>query len=91
MNPETEQAIPYEDLRWSVFKGFSAQNMLHHVRNVFVFIKSIGKESGSAYSRYMQDAVFSIPKADVLQSVIDDIDLPHRGSGGAVRSQASGV
>ena len=76
LNPETNQEVPYEDLRWSVFKGFSAQNMLHHVRNnVFVFIKGIGKESGSAYSRYMQDAVFSIPKADVLQSVIDDIDL----------------
>ena len=75
-NPETDQEIPYEDLRWSVFKSFSAQNMLHHVRNnVFVFIKGIGKESGSAYSRYMQDAVFSIPKADVLQSVVDDIDL----------------
>ena len=75
MNPETNQKIPYDDLRWSVFKGFSAQNMLHHVRNnVFVFIKNIGKESGSAYSRYMQDAVFSIPKADVLQSVVDDID-----------------
>ena len=76
LNPETNQEVAYEDLRWSVFKGFSAQNMLHHVRNnVFVFIKGIGKESGSAYSRYMQDAVFSIPKADVLQSVIDDIDL----------------
>ena len=75
-NPETDQEVPYEDLRWSVFKSFSAQNMLHHVRNnVFVFIKGIGKESGSAYSRYMQDAVFSIPKADVLQSVVDDIDL----------------
>ena len=75
-NPETNQEVPYEELRWSVFKSFSAQNMLHHVRNnVFVFIKSIGKESGSAYSRYMQDAVFSIPKADVLQSVVDDIDL----------------
>ena len=75
-NPETNQEVPYEELRWSVFKSFSAQNMLHHVRNnVFVFIKGIGKESGSAYSRYMQDAVFSIPKADVLQSVVDDIDL----------------
>ena len=38
-NPETEQQIPYEELRWTVFKKFSAQNMLHHVRNnVFVFI-----------------------------------------------------
>jgi len=75
-NPETSQEVPYEELRWSVFKSFSAQNMLHHVRNnVFVFIKGIGKESGSVYSRYMQDAVFSIPKADVLQSVVDDIDL----------------
>jgi type I restriction enzyme M protein len=42
LNPETNQEIAYEDLRWSVFKGFSAQNMLHHVRNnVFVFIKAL--------------------------------------------------
>lgn len=75
LNPDTQQEIPYEDLRWTVFKKFSAQNMLNHVRNnVFVFIKTIGQETGSAYSRYMQDAVFSIPKADVLQSVVDDID-----------------
>ena len=75
LNPETEQKIPYEDLRWSNFKKFSGQNFLHHMRNnVFVFIKNIGKESGTAYSRYMQDAVFSIPKADVLQAVVDNID-----------------
>ena len=76
LNPETNKDIPYEDLRWSVFKHFSAQNMLDHVRtNVFVFIKNIGKEYDSAYSRFMKDAVFYIPKADILQSVVDDIDL----------------
>ena len=76
LNPETNKEIPYEDLRWSVFKHFSAQNMLDHVRtNVFVFIKNIGKEYDSAYSRFMKDAVFYIPKADILQSVVDDIDL----------------
>lgn len=76
LNPETTKKIPYEDLRWSVFKHFSAQNMLDHVRtNVFVFIKSIGQEYDSAYSRFMKDAVFNIPKADILQSVVDDIDL----------------
>lgn len=75
-NPETDADVPYEDLRWSVFKNMGAQNMIHHVRNnVFVFIKNIGTESETAYSRYMKDAVFSIPKADVLQSVVDDIDL----------------
>ena len=43
LNPETNQEVAYEDLRWSVFKGFSAQNMLHHVRNnVFVFSMPAG-------------------------------------------------
>lgn len=74
-NPETGIDISYEELRWSVFKQKNSQEMYNHVRNnVFVFIKNIGTGSDTAYSRYMQNAVFVIPSAELLQEVVDSID-----------------
>lgn len=65
-----------DNQRWSHFRNLPAEEMLAHVRDkVFPFIKSLGKE-GQAFSKYMQDAVFIIPKASLLVEavgVIDDI------------------
>ncbi|MEI7505035.1 MAG: type I restriction-modification system subunit M N-terminal domain-containing protein, partial [Paludibacter sp.] len=42
LNPETNKEVPYNDLRWSVFKNFDTSSMLSTVRNdVFVFIQNI--------------------------------------------------
>ena len=74
-NEETEKNVPYNDMRWSVFKNTGSDNMFRMVRdNVFPFIKTIGEEDGSAYSRFMKDAIFSIPKPRTLQNIVDGID-----------------
>ena len=74
-NPENDQDIPYNELRWSVFKNTGADNMFRTVReHVFVFIKNIGEGNESAYSQYMQSAIFLIPNARTLQRLVDGID-----------------
>jgi type I restriction enzyme M protein len=74
-NPENEQDIPFSELRWSVFKNTGADNMFRTVReHVFVFIKHIGQGNASAYSRYMQSAIFLIPNPRTLQRLVDGID-----------------
>ena len=42
LNPETGKEVPYEHLRWHVFKNFEASAMFKNVRdNVFPFIKTL--------------------------------------------------
>lgn len=63
-----------EDLRWSKFRHLPAEEMLAHVRDkVFPFLKKLG---GEAFAKYMQDAVFIIPKASLMveaTGIIDEI------------------
>ena len=74
-NPETGQDVPYNDMRWHVFKNTGSANMFRMVReNVFVFIKNLGSGQESAYSRYMSTAIFLIPSERTLQKVVDGID-----------------
>lgn len=73
-NPETKQEVPYEHLRWSVFKNFDASQMFNIVRNdVFVFIKNIGTGKDSAFSRYMDNAIFMLPSERVLSKIVDGV------------------
>lgn len=63
--------IAYRELRWSVFSKLSSENLFDRVRNfVFPFIKTLGHGSGSAYSRYMQDAVFIIQRPKALHRIV---------------------
>ena len=72
---EEKAGIPYECLRWHVFKNLGADNMFKVVRqHVFEFIKHIGTGEESAYSRYMKSAIFLIPNARTLTKVIDGVD-----------------
>ena len=74
-NPETGKDVPYNDMRWHVFKNTGSANMFRMVReNVFVFIKNLGSGQESAYSRYMSTAIFLIPSKRTLQKVVDGID-----------------
>jgi len=74
-NPETGQEVPYESMRWSVFRHTGPENMFNMVRqNVFEFIKHIGTGEESAYSRYMKTAIFLIPNARTLTKVVDGVD-----------------
>ncbi len=64
-----------QHLRWSRFKDREAQVMFETFRDeVFPFIKELQGDRESAYSRYMKDAVFVIPRPSVLQRVVEIID-----------------
>jgi len=73
---------PRQDhLRWSRFKETAPETMFETVRDgVFPFIKTLGKNGGSAeegdstYSHHMKDALFMMPTARVLASVVDQLD-----------------
>jgi type I restriction enzyme M protein len=74
--------INKEECRWSHWKHYTAENMLIHVRDkVFPFLKSIEKGDNGEFSKHIQDAVFMIPKASLLQEavkIIDDLKITER-------------
>ena len=87
-NPDTDRDVPYESLRWHVFKNYEAEKMFNTVRNdVFIFIKDLGGAKESAYSRFMQNAVFMIQNPRTLTRVVDginELDMNNRDTMGDV-------
>ena len=66
-NPETDNDVPYNSLRWHVFKNMEATQMFNTIRNdAFSFIKNLSEGKSSAYSRFMRDAVFLIQNPRTL-------------------------
>ena len=62
-------------MRWSKFKSKDAREIYDIVGNkVFPFIKNMNGNNGTAFSRFMEDAMFLIPTPQVLQKVITGID-----------------
>lgn len=62
-----------ESFRWLVFKEQSAADMFEIMTRpdgLFAFIKTMNGE-GTAYARFMKDAVFMIPNAGLLSKVVD--------------------
>ena len=58
-NPDTDRNVPYSDLRWRTFINFEPERMFNTIRNdVFPFIKNLNEGKESAYSRFMENAVF---------------------------------
>ena len=77
---DANRSVAYEDLRWQNFKNKGPSEMFELVRDfVFPFIKTVNGESKeSAFSRFMDDAVFLIPTAKVLGVCVDvlsEIDM----------------
>ena len=75
--------IPYEDMRWHNFKTLEPAMMFETVRTyVFPFIKTVnGEGKDTAFSRFMNDAVFLIPTAKVLVVCVDtlsEIDMSNK-------------
>lgn len=65
---------PYEDLRWSRFKHFSAAEMYTVVNeHVFPFLRTLGGDD-STYAHHMESARFTIPTPALLSKVVDLID-----------------
>lgn len=87
-NPDTDKDVPYESLRWHVFKNYEAEKMFNTVRNdVFIFIKDLGGAKETAYSRFMQNAVFLIQNPRTLTRVVDginELDMNNRDTMGDV-------
>lgn len=74
-NPVTNIDVMFEDMRWQNFHSLGSANMFDMVRNnVFEFIKTLGADEESAYSKYMSDAIFAIPKDSMLYDVVTGID-----------------
>ena len=88
LNPETNNEVPYNDLRWNVFKNKDAGVMFNLIRtHVFPFIKQLNGEKESAYSRFMGSAIFLIPTERTLVKIVDGInglDMTNRDAMGDV-------
>lgn len=87
-NPETDKDVPYEDLRWNVFRNKEAEKMYQIIsRDVFVFIKNLGEGKESAYSRFMANATFLIQSPRTLTKIVEginDLDMNNRDTMGDV-------
>ena len=87
-NPDTDKDVPYNNLRWNVFRQFTPERMFDTVRfDVFTFIKNISDEKTSAYSRFMNDAVFLIQQPRTLVKVVEgiqELDMNDRDTMGDV-------
>lgn len=64
-----------QSMRWSRFKTKDPRVIYDVVgTKVFPFIKAMNGKSTSAFSRYMQDAMFLIPTPQVLQKIVTGLD-----------------
>jgi len=67
-----------QPLRWSNVKQLSAEKMFELFTRpgdgVFQFIKTLDADGDSAFSRYMKDALFQIPKPALLEKIVTGID-----------------
>ncbi|MEV1318520.1 class I SAM-dependent DNA methyltransferase [Micromonospora arborensis] len=65
---------PYEELRWSRFKGAEPREMYETVgEHVFPYLRTLGGD-GSTYATHMKDARFTIPNPALLSRVVDMLD-----------------
>lgn len=65
----------YEDLRWHNFKEFEAEKMYETIsEGVFPFIKELNGDSSSSFAKYMGDAMFQFPTAQMLEKIVTAID-----------------
>lgn len=69
------RVVDGSQLKWSVFRDFPAPKMYSVVQEmVFPFIKDLHGNKGSAYAKYMQDAIFKIPTPLMLSKIVDAMD-----------------
>lgn len=74
-NPETDKDVPYNSMRWHVFKNTEAETMYRTIsKDVFVFIKNLNDGKESAYSKFMQNATFLIQSPRNLVKIVEGID-----------------
>ncbi len=70
-----DRKIDGNQLKWSVFHDFPAGKMYSIVQDwVFPFIKTLHSDKNSAYSKYMDDAIFKLPTPLLLDKVVTGLD-----------------
>jgi type I restriction enzyme M protein len=70
-----DRSIDGKQLKWSVFHDFPAGRMYTVMQEwVFPFIKNLHSDKDSAYSKYMDDAIFKLPTPLLLSKVVDSLD-----------------
>ncbi len=70
-----ERTIDGSQLKWSCFRDFPADRMYSVMQEwVFPFIKTLHSDKNSAYSKYMDDAIFKLPTPLILSKVVDSLD-----------------
>ncbi len=70
-----ERKVDGSQLKWSVFHDFPAQRMYSVVQEwVFPFIKNLHGDKNSAFSKYMNDAIFKINTPLMLSKIVDAMD-----------------
>ena len=71
----SDRKIDGRQLKWSVFHDFPAGRMYSVMQEwVFPFIKNLHGDKNSAYSKYMDDAIFKLPTPLMLSKVVDALD-----------------
>ena len=69
------QKVDGTQLKWGVFHDFPAGRMYTVMQEwVFPFIKNLHSDKNSAYSKYMDDAIFKLPTPLLLSKVVDSLD-----------------
>ena len=70
-----DRTIDGQQLKWSTFRDLPANKMYSIVQEwVFPFIKNLHSDKNSAYSKYMDDAIFKLPTPLILSKVVDCLD-----------------
>jgi type I restriction enzyme M protein len=81
LTPEKIFGDHQQDLRWQNFKQKTAEQMFELFTDpkhgVFTFIKKLHEDKKSAFSKYMEDAIFMIPTPGMLEKIITAIDNLH--------------
>ena len=74
-----EREVEGDLLRWSKFQDIGAEQMYETVQTlVFPFIKGLHGNKESAYSKYMDDAIFKLPTPLLLSKVVDGLNEIYR-------------
>ena len=70
-----ERTLDGSQLKWSVCRDFPADRVYSVMQEwVFPFMKTFVSDKNSAYSKYMDDAIFKLPTPLVLSKVVDSLD-----------------
>ena len=70
-----DRKISGNQLKWSTFRDLPADRMYSIMQEwVFPFIRGLHGDKNSAYSKYMEDAIFKIPTPLLLSKVVDALD-----------------